>query len=59
MSAKRKAGRPKGSGKGLTDLVQVRLSPELKALTEAAAQREGVDVAEWWRRAAHAQLGGR
>lgn len=51
MAKKPKLGRPPGSAVH-TEETLVRLSPELKALVEAAARDAGVSASEWWRRAA-------
>jgi hypothetical protein len=36
--------------------INFRLDPELAARVEAAAEMEGVTLAEWWRRAANDRL---
>lgn len=60
MAKKRKAGRPKGSGDGLSEARQAIRAPALLLLAaEQAAQKEGITVTEWWRRAARVRLGWR
>lgn len=51
---KRPRGRPVTAG--ATYLLK--LPPELLALARAAAEREGITLAEWWRRAALMRLAG-
>jgi len=51
MTAKRKRGRPVGSGRGLTARAQLRMTPDEKATVEAAAEAAGLATNEWIRRA--------
>lgn len=51
-------GRPKGGGDGLSEGVRVVRGPNLLLVeADAAAEREGISAAEWWRRAARVRLG--
>lgn len=58
MPRKRKSNNPAGRpSQGLTEArFLVRLPAELDAEWRSAAAREGVDLAEWWRRAARIAL---
>lgn len=54
---KPKRGRPVGSGNGNAEASVLVTGPEsLLASVRAAAEREGVTVREWWRRAARVRL---
>jgi hypothetical protein len=58
MSAakKRGPGRPPGSGAGLSDRLQLKVSPSMRSAVQADAERRGEVEAEWWRRAATERL---
>ena len=59
-SKKPKRGRPVGTGNDLVEASVLVTGPaELLASVRAAAEREGVPVREWWRRAARVRLGWR
>lgn len=57
MAAKRKRGRPKGSGAGLSERLEIKVTPELLKLAGADAKRAGLTESEWWRRAAFHYIG--
>lgn len=46
------AGRPTGTGKGLTARLEIKVPPELVALAVSRAADASVTPSEWWRRAA-------
>jgi hypothetical protein len=50
--AKKTRGRPIGSGKGLTEVMRARCTPEEKAHLEVVAADAGLDLSEYLRRAA-------
>jgi hypothetical protein len=53
-------GRPVGSGNDLVEASVLVTGPaELLSSVRAAAEREGVPVREWWRRAAKSRLEGK
>lgn len=56
MGAKKRGrGRPR-LGQGETERLEIRVAPAFRKRCAAAAGREGVTEAEWWRRAAEARL---